>query len=121
MDLSKAFDTINHELLIAKLQAYGFSTDALEVLLSYLQDRSQRVKFNTTFCSWTLLLQRAPQGSALGRISFNIYINDVFFALKGIDICNFADDTAPYVCDSNLKSVLETLDDNSELAIAWFE
>ena len=39
MDLSKAFDTINHELLIAKLHAYGFSTDALEVLLSYLQDR----------------------------------------------------------------------------------
>ena len=43
-DLSKAFDTINHELLIAKLHVYGFSTDALEVLLSYLQDRWQRVK-----------------------------------------------------------------------------
>ena len=53
MDLSKAFDTINHELLIAKLHAYGFSTDALKVLLSYLQDRSQGVKINTTFSSWT--------------------------------------------------------------------
>ena len=53
MDLSKAFDTINHELLIAKLHAYGFSTDVLEVLLSYLQDRWQRVKINTTFSSWT--------------------------------------------------------------------
>ena len=53
MDLSKAFDIINHELLIAKLQAYGFSTDALEVLLRYLQDRWQRVKFNTTFSSLT--------------------------------------------------------------------
>ena len=52
---------------------------------------------------------------------FNIYINDIFFALKGVDICNFADDTTPYVCDSNLKSVLETLEHNSELAIAWFE
>ena len=52
---------------------------------------------------------------------FNIYNNNIFFALKGVDICNFADDTAPYVCDSNLKSVLETVDHNSELAIAWFE
>ena len=49
MDLSKAFDTINHELLIAKLHAYGFSIEALEVLLSYLQERWQRVKINTTF------------------------------------------------------------------------
>ena len=121
MDLSKAFDTINHELLIAKLHAYGFSTDALEVLLSYLQDRWQRVKINTTFSSWTQLLQGVPQGSVLGPILFNIYINDIFFALKGVDICNFADDTTEYVCDSNLKTVLETLEHNSELAIAWFE
>ena len=102
------------------LHAYGFSIDALEVVLSCLQDRWQRVKINITFSSWTQLLQGVPQGSVLGPI-FNIYINDLFFALKGAYICNFADDTTPYVCDSNLKSVLETLQDNSELAIAWFE
>ena len=121
MDLSKAFDTINHKLLIAKLHTYGFSIDALQVLLSYLQDSWQRVKINTTFSSWTKLLQAVPEGSFLGPILFNIYINDIFFALKGVDICNFADDTTPYVCDSNLKSVLETLKHSSELAIAWFE
>ena len=93
MDLSKAFDTINHELLIAKLHAYGFSTDAIEVLLNYLQDSWQRVKINATFSSWTQLLQGVPQGSVLAPILFNIYINDIFFALKGIDICNFANDT----------------------------
>ena len=111
---SKAFDTINHELFIAKLHAYGF-------LLSYLQDRSQRVKINTTFSSWTQLLQGVLQRSVLCPMLFNIYINDIFFALKGIDICDFADDTPPYVCDSNLKSVRETLEHNSELTIAWFE
>ena len=103
MDLSKAFDTINHELLTAKLHTYGFSIETLEVLLSYLQERLQRVKINTTFSSWTQLLQGVPQGSVLGPMLFNIYINDIFFALNEIDICNFANDTTPYVCDSNLK------------------
>ena len=53
---------------------------------------------------------------------FNIYINDIFFfALERIDICNIEDDTTPYVCNSNLKSVLETLDHNSSLVVWWFK
>ena len=119
MDLSKAFDTINHELLIAKLHVYDFSTDELKVLLSYLQDRWQRVKINTNFSSWTQLLQRVPQGSVL--ILCNIYINDIFFALKGVDICNFADDTTPYVCNSNLKLVLGTLKSLASYFLVWNE
>ena len=82
MDLSKAFDTINHELLITKLHAYGFSTDVLEVLLKYLQNRWQGVKINTTFSSWTQLLQVVQQGSVLGPTLFNIYINDIFLHEK---------------------------------------
>ena len=99
MDLSKALDTINHELLIAKLNGYGFSIEALQV--SYLQERWQRVKINTIFSSWTQLLQGVSQGSVVGPMLFKIYINDMFFALNETDICNFADDTTPYVCDSN--------------------
>ena len=95
-DLSKAFDTINHELLIAKLYTYDFSTDAFEALLSYLQDRWQRVKINTTFTSWTQLFQGVPEESVFDPKLFNVYINDIFFALKGIDICNFADYITPY-------------------------
>ena len=115
MDLSKDFDTINHELLIAKLHAYGFSIEALEVLISYLQERWQRVKINPTFSSWTLLLQGVPQGSVLIPCCL------IFTSLNENYICNFADDTTPYVCDSNLKSVLEKLEHNPELAISWFQ
>ena len=65
MDLSKAFDTINHELLIAKLNAYGFSDSALQIVQSYLSDRWQRTKVNSSFSDWKELLSGVPQGSVL--------------------------------------------------------
>ena len=60
MDLSKAFDTINYELLVAKLHAYGLSREALQLILSYLKNRKQRVKVNTTFSSWVDLICGVP-------------------------------------------------------------
>ena len=61
MDLSKAFDTINHELLIAKLKAYGFEDSALHIILDYLSDRWQRAKVNTSFSDWLELLCGVPK------------------------------------------------------------
>ena len=112
MDLSKAFDTINHELLLAKLHAYGFSEQALLILSSYLSNRKQHVKINNTFSSWTDLIQGIPQGSVLRPLLFSIYLNDLFFSLKNINLCNFADDTTPYVCDKSIETVLKLLEEN---------
>ena len=119
MDLSKAFDTINHELLIAKLEAYGFEESALNLMHSYLSDRWQRTKVNTSFSTWKELFCGVPQGSVLGPILFNIYLNDLFFEL--FDVCNFADDTTLYACDISLSNVLNQLEDNAFTAISWFE
>ena len=71
-DLSKAFGCINHELLIAKLEAYGFDHESLIYVYSYLSDRKQRTIVNVSFSTWAEIIVGVPQGSILGPLLFNI-------------------------------------------------
>ena len=121
MYLSKAFDTINYDLLIAKLLAYCFEKNALDLVYCFLKNEKQRVKINTTFSTWIDLISSVPQGSILDPLHFNVYFNDLLFFLKEINISNSVDDTTSFVCNGALGSVLDKFGRNSRYAIFWFE
>ena len=82
MDLSKAFDNVDHNHLLANLTAYGINLDAIQLLRSYLSKRHQRVKVNSTFSEWKEIRFGVPQGSVLGLLLFNVFVNDIFFVCQ---------------------------------------
>ena len=120
MDLLKAYDCIHHDLLIAKLYVYGFSIESLNLILSYLSNRKQRVKISSVFSRWLEIVLGIPHGSILGPLLFNIFINDIFYFLLETDICNFADDNTIYACDAIFKNVCERLENDLHRISNWF-
>ena len=79
-----------------------------------------RVKVNGSFSSWKSVARGVPQGSVLGPLLFNIYINDLLIFIQDSDKCNYADDTTIYTCNKNLDSIVHKLENDSTIALKWF-
>ena len=101
-DLSNAFDCLDHELLTAKLNAYGFSLPALSLINDYLSNRKQRTKIENTYSTWLNIIFRVPQGSILGPMLFNVLLANLFFTVNDIEIASCGGDNTPYMIADNV-------------------
>ena len=119
-DLSKAFDCLDHELLTAKLNAYGVSLPALKLIHDYLSNRKQRTKINSSYSTWHEIIFGVPQGSILGPLLFNIFLIDLFFTVEDIDIASYADDNTPYISAENINEVIHSLEEATNTLFKWF-
>ena len=114
-------DTLPYRLLLAKLKAYGFTTDACKLLANYFTYRMQRVKLGSVRSGWLPVIKGAPQGSLLGPFAYNTHSNDLLLEMSEMcSIYNYADDNTIAVHGQSHPVVIEQLSVCANYMIDWF-
>ena len=122
MDLSRAFDSIPHGLLVAKLFSYGVSNNACHLIRNYLSNRKQRVKIGNTRSEWLCIKRGIPQGSLMGPVLFNIFVNDLIMKLENVTcIYNYADDNTLSFSHSDVNVIKHELENACKISVEWFQ
>ena len=119
-DLSKAFDCLSHDLLIAKLHAYGLDIDSLNILQDYLSNRKERTKVVSFYSSGEAVHSGGPQDSILGPLLFSIFMCDMLLILKVTYDTGYADDNTASLVRDNIAYVIKTLEEMGENLLSWF-
>ena len=120
LDVSKAFGSLQQDILIAKLHAYGFEMKALKLIYSYLINRTQTMKVKAEYSAKRQVKAGVPQGSLLGILLFNVYLNDMFDSVQ-VDLYNFADDNNLSIVSNTIDEAKASLITETEAAINWIE
>ena len=121
IDLSRAFDTISHEILFNKLYVYGIRGLALDWIKNYLRNRKQFVIYNNAQSSFRKILMGVPQGSILGPLLFILYINDLPNVSSKLSFNQFADDTSIFITEKNLKEMSNLITHQMKRVSDWLK
>ena len=121
LDFSKAFDTVNHEILIMKLENYGIRGATLDWFKSYLSHRQQYVTYNNCKSNMSNVTCGVPQGSILGPLLFIVYINDLYNVAKHCFLLLSADDSILFYTGHNLEELTESINEELSRIVFWLE
>ena len=119
LDFAKAFDTVNHSILVQKLNHYGIRGKALQLIESYLTDREQCVQINEAVSNMEKIKHGVPQGSILGPLLFLLYINDIANCSSVLSFYLFADDTTIFFSHKNFQTLQQTINDELAHVSNW--
>ena len=108
-----------HDLIIAKLNAYGFSLPALNLNQNYLANRKHRTKINDSYSSWSNILFEVRQGSFLGPLLFNVFLSHLSLIVKDVNIASYADDNTIYDSCNTIEEVVLSLQSSSKKLFQW--
>ena len=121
LDLSKEFDTVDHTIIVSKLEHYGIRGLALEWFKNYLTNRSQMVRFQDSISNKEKITCGVPQGSTLGQLLFLIYMNDIYRCSELLSFILFADDTNIFYSHTNIKTLEEIVNKELNKVSSWLQ
>lgn len=119
MDLSKAFDTLPHDLIVEKFRAYGTDDNTSELIKDYLTSRRQTVRLLDQFSNWQEISAGIPQGNVLGPLIFKIFMNDLVHVIKHISLFAYLDDRQIFYADKESAKIEETTNNDVARVDIW--